>query len=61
MGANLEETNNNLDIIANYALELMQKTGIKLLWGTANLFSEAKFCNGASTNPNPHVFAYAAA
>jgi len=39
VGANLEETNNNLDIIANYALELMQKTGIKLLWGTANLFS----------------------
>lgn len=39
----------------------MQKTKIKLLWGTANLFSEAKFCNGASTNPDPHVFAYAAA
>ena len=43
-------------------LEAKQKeTGIKLLWGTANLFSHARFMNGASTNPDPEIFARGAA
>ncbi len=36
-------------------------TGVKLLWGTANLFSNRRFMSGASTNPDPDVFAYSAA
>jgi len=43
------------------AARLQQETGIKLLWGTANLFSHPRYMNGAATNPDPHVFAYAAA
>ncbi|TNE65834.1 MAG: xylose isomerase [Alphaproteobacteria bacterium] len=39
----------------------MQQTGMKLLWGTANLFSHPRFAAGAATNPNPEVFAFAAA
>src|SRR5690606_9808990 len=38
----------------------MARTGIKLLWGTANLFSNRRFMGGAATNPDPDVFAYAA-
>jgi len=39
----------------------MQRTGVKLLWGTANLFSHRRYMAGAATNPDPDVFAYAAA
>ena len=39
----------------------MQETGVKLLWGTANLFSNRRYMAGAATNPDPEVFAYAAA
>jgi xylose isomerase len=39
----------------------MAATGVKLLWGTANLFGNARFAAGAATNPDPEVFAYAAA
>jgi len=39
----------------------MERTGVKLLWGTANLFSHPRFQAGAATNPDPEVFAYAAA
>ncbi|TIQ78096.1 xylose isomerase, partial [Mesorhizobium sp.] len=39
----------------------MKQTGVKLLWGTANLFSNRRFMSGAATNPDPDVFAYAAA
>jgi xylose isomerase len=46
-----------VDVLAG----LQQKTGVKLLWGTANLFSNPRFMSGASTNPDPEVFAYAAA
>ena len=41
--------------------EKMQATGVKLLWGTANLFSHPRYMAGAATNPDPDVFAYAAA
>src|SRR5688572_19211663 len=37
------------------------RTGVRLLWGTANLFSHPRFAAGAATNPDPEVFAYAAA
>ena len=39
----------------------MARTGVKLLWGTANLFSHPRYAAGAATNPDPEVFAYAAA
>ena len=60
-GDSLKESNKNLDDIVDLFEELMAKTGKKLLWGTANLFSNPRFTHGASTNPDPDVFAYAAA
>jgi xylose isomerase len=60
-GANLAETNKNLDAVAKKLKEGQQRTGIKLLWGTANLFSNKRFVHGASTSCNADVFAYAAA
>lgn len=60
-GDTLVETNKNLDIIVDLIEKEMQRTGIKLLWGTANLFSHKRFMHGASTSPNADVFAYAAA
>ena len=50
-----------LDEIADYFAGKMKTTGTKLLWGTANLFSHRRFMSGAATNPDPDVFAYAAA
>jgi xylose isomerase len=47
-------------VITDYLEEKMSKTGIKLLWGTANLFSNKRYLAGASTNPNPEIFTYAA-
>ncbi|XP_059172271.1 uncharacterized protein LOC131953209 [Physella acuta] len=60
-GKDLAETNKNLDEIVDFVGQLQQKTGIKLLWATCNLFSNPRYMNGASTNPDAHVFAYAAA
>lgn len=60
-GANLTETNKNLDTVVKVMKEEQQRTGIKLLWGTANLFSNKRFVHGASTSCNADVFAYAAA
>ncbi|MBD3240503.1 MAG: xylose isomerase, partial [Chitinivibrionales bacterium] len=60
-GASLRESNENLDALVELAGELQQQTGIKLLWGTANLFSHPRYMCGAATSPDPHVFAYAAA
>ena len=57
----LEKTNQVLDEIVEVIEREMNRTGIKLLWGTANLFSNKRFVNGASTSPNADVFAYAAA
>jgi xylose isomerase len=47
--------------IAGYLKEKMAGSTTKLLWGTANLFSHPRFMSGASTNPDPDVFAYSAA
>src|SRR5262245_11084955 len=60
-GANLRETNANLDKVVKVLKEEQQRTGVKLLWGTANLFSNKRFVHGAATSPNADVFAYAAA
>ena len=50
-----------LDEITDYFGEKMQSTGTKLLWGTANMFTHRRWMSGASTNPDPDVFAFAAA
>lgn len=57
----LEETNRVLDEIVDLIEAEMKRTGIRLLWGTANLFSNPRYVNGASTSPNADVFAFAAA
>ena len=60
-GESLKEANQNLDEIANLILQHQSSTGIKLLWGTANLFSHPRYMHGAATSCNADVFAYAAA
>ena len=60
-GRTLAESNRHLDVLVAHAYDLQQATGIKLLWGTANLFSHPRYMAGAATNPDAHVFAYAAA
>lgn len=60
-GATLKQSHKNLDALVAHAKSLQQATGVKLLWGTANLFSNPRYMCGASTNPDAHVFAYAAA
>src|ERR1017187_8945884 len=60
-GKDLRETNQNLDAVAKVLKEEQQRTGIKLLWGTANLFSNPRFVHGAATSCNADVFAYAGA
>ena len=60
-GDDLRETNQLLDKVVAKLKTKQQETGIKLLWGTANLFSNPRFVHGASTSCNADVFAYAAA
>jgi xylose isomerase len=60
-GASLAESNRNVRAIAEVFARKQAETGVRLLWGTANLFSNRRFMAGAATNPNPEVFAYAAA
>jgi xylose isomerase len=60
-GATLAESNRNVRAIAEVFEKKMQATGVKLLWGTANLFTHRRYMAGAATNPDPEVFAYAAA
>jgi xylose isomerase len=55
------ESSKNLAEMIDYAEEKMSETGVRLLWGTANLFSHPRYAAGAATNPDPEVFAYAAA
>ena len=50
-----------MDAVAAKLKESQAATGVKLLWGTANLFSNPRFMHGAATSPNADVFAYAAA
>jgi xylose isomerase len=60
-GRTLAESNRTLDQLVAHAKALQKATGVKLLWGTANLFSNPRYMCGAATNPDAHVFAYAAA
>lgn len=60
-GKNLKESNANLDRIVKLLKDEQARTGIKLLWGTANLFSNRRYVHGAATSCNADVFAYAAA
>lgn len=60
-GATLRETNANLQRIGERLAQQIEVTGVKLLWGTANLFSNRRYMAGAATNPDPEIFAYAAA
>ncbi len=60
-GKTFAETNKNLDAVVKILKEEQKRTGVKLLWGTANLFSNPRFVHGAATSCNADVFAYAAA
>jgi xylose isomerase len=60
-GASLAESNRNVREIAEIFARKMQSSRTRLLWGTANLFSNRRYMSGAATNPDPDVFAYAAA
>ena len=60
-GATFAESAANLQAILDDAQAHMARTGVRLLWGTANLFSHPRYAAGAATNPDPEVFAYAAA
>ena len=60
-GKDFGESCRNLEAIVKLAGELQQESGVRLLWGTANLFSNPRYTHGAGTNPDIHVFAYAAA
>lgn len=59
-GATLAESHANFDRIAQSLKEHQDKTGIKLLWGTANMFSNPRYMHGAATTCNVDVYAYAA-
>ena len=59
-GRNLRETNKNFDAVAKVLKEEQKRTGIKLLWGTANAFSNPRYMHGAGTSCNADVFAFAA-
>ena len=58
---NFADNLSTLNEITDYLGEKMDETGVKLLWGTANMFSHRRWMSGASTNPDPDVFAFAAA
>src|SRR5690349_15597317 len=60
-GGSFKESAALLDEMVDLAAEHQQRTGVELLWGTANLFSNPRYQAGAATNPDPEVFAYAAA
>lgn len=59
-GNSLREYQNNFAEMVDVLEAKQAETGLKLLWGTANAFSNPRYMNGAATNPNPEVFAYAA-
>ncbi|EAS49598.1 xylose isomerase [Aurantimonas manganoxydans SI85-9A1] len=59
-GASLQESNDNLKAITDIFAQKMESQKVRLLWGTANLFSNRRYMAGAATNPDPDVFAYAA-
>ena len=60
-GNNVVENEKRLMALADYAKQKQKESGVKLLWGTANLFSNRRYMNGAATNPDFHVLAHAGA
>jgi len=60
-GRTARESKKNLDAMLEHLQGHMARTGVKLLWGTANLFSHRRYMSGAATNADPEVFAFAAA
>jgi len=60
-GATWRETQALLEAVVDEIATRMERTGVRLLWGTANLFSHPRYAAGAATNPDPEVFAVAAA
>lgn len=58
-GDSIAESESRLEKIVAYAKEKQQESGVKLLWGTANLFGNSRYMNGAATNPDFHVLTYA--
>ncbi|QDV73890.1 xylose isomerase [Botrimarina mediterranea] len=60
-GKTLAESHKNLDAVVAVLKEEQERTGVKLLWGTANLFSNPRYMHGAATSCNAEVFAYGAA
>ena len=59
-GANIAESDKNVQTIVDYAKEKQTESGVKLLWGTSNVFSNPRYMNGAATNPDFAVLAQAA-
>jgi xylose isomerase len=59
-GASIKEYVNNFAQMVDVLEQKQQETGLKLLWGTANLFSNPRYAAGGATNPNPEVFSYGA-
>lgn len=60
-GDDIKENDRRLQLVTSYLLEKQKETGVKLLWGTANLFSNRRYMNGAATNPDFHVLTHGAA
>lgn len=60
-GETLQDFLDNLDIVTDLIKEKMTETGIKLLWNTANMFTNPRFVHGAASSSNADVFAYSAA
>lgn len=60
-GETLQESEKRLQAIVEYAKKKQKSSGVKLLWGTANLFSNPRYMNGAATNPDFNVVSYAGA
>lgn len=60
-GNDIVENERRLKVLVDYAKIKQAETGVKLLWGTANLFSHRRYMNGASTNPDFHVLTHGAA
>ncbi len=59
-GTSVEESDKRMEMMVEYAKEKQKASGVKLLWGTANVFSNPRYMNGAGTNPDFNVVAYAA-
>jgi xylose isomerase len=59
-GASLKESESRMQKAVAYAKKKQKESGVKLLWGTANLFSNPRYMNGAATNPDFNVVCYAA-